>query len=63
MTPDTLRAWLTERDWTNRRAATELGVHPNTIGNWLSGTTPIPRYIALACGALTKGLPPYDTPT
>lgn len=62
MTREALEAWMSEMAWTNRRLAKELGVHENTVWNWIHGRTPIPRSIALACRALKKGLAPYDSP-
>jgi len=63
MTPADLEAFLEEMAWSDTAAANELGVHRNTIRNWLRGETPIPRVMAHACAALAKGLPPYDSPS
>ena len=40
--------------------ARELGVAPRTLKGYEEGTSRIPRYIALAVGALLYGLPPAE---
>ena len=56
MTPDQLRAWLDRMGYSNYRAAKELCVSKTTVANWLNGTAPISRVVALACAALEAGL-------
>lgn len=58
--------WLHSMNWTNVKAANELGLSTSRIDDMLRGTkrgtkkpTTIPAYMSLACAALAAGLPPY----
>jgi hypothetical protein len=42
----------------NVAAAKALGCGVNTVTNYLKPGWKIPRYIALACAAISHGLPP-----
>lgn len=63
MTPATFTS-IHQRLGLSRAAfARELGCARNTANKYAAGTTPIPRYIALACAALLYGLkPPGEEP-
>jgi hypothetical protein len=43
----------------DRTAAEMLGLARNTVQAYRTGRTPMPRSVALACAALTFGLPPW----
>lgn len=60
MKPTGLEAFRRRMRWSKTRLAEELGRDRKTIGHYLSGSTPIPRCIALACSALAQGLPPME---
>jgi hypothetical protein len=47
MTPDELRAALSDLELTVRDAATALDIGERTFYNWLSGSHPVPRVVAL----------------
>jgi transcriptional regulator with XRE-family HTH domain len=55
MTADQLYAWRLASHFSKRRAAILLGVARNTYAAYESGKHPIPRYIMLACGAISQG--------
>lgn len=61
MTPENFAAWVahmkTTRKWSARRCSRELGCGINQIGIWSEKGAP--HYIALACAALSFGLPPW----
>lgn len=61
MTPADLRAWRAHMDYTQQRAAQELGVSLRTIKAWESGFAAPPEFLALACAALATGLGPWAT--
>lgn len=63
MTPDDMRAWRKRLSLTQAQAAAALGISASQLTNYESGINrankrpaPIPRAIALACGALSHGL-------
>lgn len=58
MTPASLKAWRARHKLSRRAAAEQLGCGERSIRNWEGGVNPIPRYIALACAAISNGLPP-----
>lgn len=61
MTPDQLRDWITQHCKGNKAlAARELGITRASLDTYLSGVAPvtgkprpIPKYISLACQALS----------
>lgn len=57
MTADDFNAWLDHMGWSMRKASIELGVSKNTIPRYREDGAPL--HIALACAALTHGLPPW----
>jgi transcriptional regulator with XRE-family HTH domain len=59
MNSNTFSAWRTEKGWSIRRTAKELGCSPKTVQSYESRDGPIPLYISLAIAALQYGLPPY----
>ena len=58
LTPTALIAWMTRLGLNKVEASAALGIARTTLDRYLSGETTIPRYIALACAAVEKGLPP-----
>ena len=61
MTPTDFSAWVAHmkasRGWSARRCSRELGCGINQISIWSDKGAP--PYIALACAALSFGLPPW----
>ena len=57
-------AWVTsmkkDRGWSARECSRRLGAGVNQIARWQSAGAP--PYIALACAALSYGLPPWRAP-
>ena len=60
VTPNDLRRWQAEMNLTYTTAAQALGVGRQTYSNWLSGRSPIPGPVDLACAALVERLVPYS---
>lgn len=60
MIPDDLRRWQSEMGYTYDTASQALGVGRQTYSNWLSGRSPIPGPVNLACAALVERLAPYS---
>ncbi len=59
MTAADLLAFQQQRmAWRRNRLGAELGISQDRLRRMLSGHSPIPRHIALACAALAYGLPP-----
>lgn len=58
MKPASLAAWMRRLDLNKVQASEKLGVARTTLDRYLSGETEIPRYVALACAALSEGLQP-----
>jgi len=54
MTKEDLFTWRMTERLSKRRAASILGVARNTYAAYESGRHPIPRYIWLACGAISR---------
>jgi transcriptional regulator with XRE-family HTH domain len=54
MTKEALLSWRIAERLSKRRAAIVLGVARNTYAAYESGRHPIPRYIWLACGAISQ---------
>jgi len=61
MTPSDLQTFIAERRWTRKRFGEEMEISQDRLRRWLSGDQPNPRQIALACGAIPYGLPPYGS--
>ena len=61
MTPDDLRQWRKEQGKTQRQAADALGYGLTQYGAMerASSISVLPISVALACAALTAGIPPY----
>jgi len=64
MTPATFKAWRERAKMSQRAAATALGVSTGTISLWERETradtgkpVKIPKTVALACAALSFGIP------
>ena len=60
MTPDDLTAWRISLGLQRLEAAALLGLSPGAWTSYQNGRTVIPRYIALACAALSAGLSPWQ---
>ena len=58
MTSADFAAWLEHQRFTYAEAARRLGCGPNSPRIWATGQKP-PLYIALACSAISQGLPPW----
>jgi transcriptional regulator with XRE-family HTH domain len=61
MTPADLTAWRNSLGISRAEACRRLGIAPNTWTAYQEGRVTIPRYIALACAALSDGLEPMET--
>lgn len=61
MTPADLAVFMAWRGLSVRRLARELGTTRDRVARWLRGEAIIPRSVALACGAIAYGLPPWST--
>lgn len=61
MTPEEFTAWRQRLGYTKTEAAAALGLSPNMPRYYERGDTEIPRYIALACAAVSYGLQPMGT--
>jgi len=59
MTPADLTAWRNTLGISNAEACRRLGIAPNTWTAYEQGRSAIPRYIALACAALIRGVKPW----
>lgn len=60
MTASAFTAWLERMKFKNKEAAALLGCGINQITRYARGKAKIPRYIALACAAISYGLPPME---
>lgn len=60
MTPASLTAWRNGLHLNKVEAAEALGCSRNALADWEAGKYPIPRYIALACAALSYRLPAME---
>ena len=61
MTSADLQAWMERHGFNKVRAASEIGITRKTLAGYLDGS-PIPRQVALACSAISHGLPPMGSP-
>ncbi len=59
MTPADLQHFLAEQSLSQRKAAIALAVSQDRLRRWLSGAQPIPKHIALACGAIAHDVPEW----
>lgn len=57
MTPASLAAWMDRLHFNKSEAALQLGIARSTLDRYLDGSVRVPRYIALACAAISYGLP------
>lgn len=62
VTGDELIAWRKRLKFNRKQAAEQLGCTRHSIQDWETGARPIRRYIALACAALSHGIPPLGAP-
>lgn len=51
-------SWLNRMKLSDSAAAESLGMSRNTIRGYREGTAQIPKHVALACAAISFGLPP-----
>jgi transcriptional regulator with XRE-family HTH domain len=54
MTKEQLYAWRLTEHLSKRKAALLLGIARNTYAAYESGRHPIPRYIMLSCGVISR---------
>mgnify|MGYP000967666028 CR=1 FL=1 len=59
MTANSLTEWMARLGYNKSGAAAALGIARNTLDGYLAGKQPIPRAIALACAALSLGIPEH----
>lgn len=59
MTGRQLRAWRQRMKLKINEAADRVGVSPDTWGRW-EAKAEVPRLVALACAAISFGLPPVE---
>jgi DNA-binding transcriptional regulator YiaG len=60
MPPASLKAWRRSLGLSQEAAAEKLGCGRRSLQLWEAGTNAIPRYIGLACTAVTLGLTEYE---
>jgi transposase len=58
MNAQDFRIWLAVMDWSQNKAAKELGVHSSTIEQWLKKGK-IDKRTALACAAIYNAKDPW----
>ena len=59
MTPASLTDWMARLGYNKSGAAEALGIARNTLDGYLQGKQPIPKTVALACAALSLGIPEH----
>ncbi len=59
MTSRQLIKFRRERKWSQQRMADELGCSRGGIRRWEMSISHIPKYIALACSAITMHIEPF----
>jgi transcriptional regulator with XRE-family HTH domain len=59
MTPADFRHWKAALGLTVRGVASSLGIAPNTVTKYTRDGAVIPRYVALACAAVARGIQPW----
>ena len=59
MTPAQFTEWRGRMGLSKTAAAEALGISRNMPQRYETGAAPIPRYVALACAAVSFNLPPY----
>lgn len=59
MKPRDLAQWADDLGLNKSGVAASLGIARTTLDRYLSGETPIPRVVSLACAAVSAGLQPY----
>lgn len=58
MTAQSLKDWRKRLGLSQTKAAEELGCGRRSLQQWESGANQIPKYIALACAAVSRGIKP-----
>jgi len=53
MNPSQLKHWMDSLGFNKVKASKELGIARFTLDGYLNGKQPVPRYIELACEALS----------
>lgn len=61
MTAEALSAWRSRLDLTQAAAADAIGCGRRSWQMWETGQSPVPKYIALACAAVAKGVKPIGS--
>ena len=61
MTADEFREWRLRLGLNRTQAAEALGLGRNQPQRYEEGSVDIPRYIALACSAISHGIPPMGS--
>lgn len=61
MKPRDLEKWMDDLGLTKSEVFRVLGIARSTLDRYLSGETPIPRVVSLACAAVVSGLEPYPS--
>jgi hypothetical protein len=59
LTPTDFRQWKAALGLTVRGVAACLGMAPNTVTKYSRDGQTIPRYVALACAAVARGVKPW----
>lgn len=59
MTSAGFTAWRKLMNLNRTQAAEALGLSRNMPAKYEAGIAPVPRYVALACAALIKGIHPW----
>ena len=62
MTGTELKEWRKRLSLTQAGAAEAIGCGRRSIQQWEKGQYPIPRFIALACSAVSMNIAPYGSP-
>lgn len=60
MTGKQLRTWRKRMRLKVYEAADRLGVSRATYTRWEADPTPLPKYVGLACSAISMNLPPAE---
>lgn len=60
MSPHEFTLWRNLLSINKTEAARLLGLAPNTVTAYEKGRVPIPRYVALACTAVSSRLEPWS---
>lgn len=60
MSPRSLARWMEALDLNKVEASASLGIARSTLDRYLTGETPIPLLVSLACAARAHALPPWE---